>query len=126
MTDETKVLYNGECVLCSREIDHYKRLSESQALAIQYDDLNDDTRLADWRLTQDQAAKRLHLRKGGKVYAGIPAFVVLWQEIPRARWLAHVISLPGVPWVACVTYDYLLAPILYRWHLRRKRLSTSP
>lgn len=121
MTEKTKVLYNASCALCSREIDHYERLSQAQALAIQYDDLNDGTRLAEWGLTPDQAARRLHLRKDGQVYAGIPAFIVLWQEIPQMKWLARIVSLPGVHGLACLTYDHLLAPALYRWHLRRQR-----
>lgn len=121
MTNKTKVLYNASCTVCSREIDHYDRLSQAQALAIQYDDLNDGSRLAEWGLTPDEAARRLHLRKDGQVYGGIPAFIILWQEIPQMRWLARVVSLPGVHGLACVVYDHVLAPILYRWHLKRQQ-----
>ncbi|WP_176248121.1 MULTISPECIES: thiol-disulfide oxidoreductase DCC family protein [unclassified Sulfitobacter] len=121
MTDEIQVLYNGSCPVCRREIRHYERLSQSQALEIDYVDLADQTKLDDWGLDADQAAKRLHLRKDGEIYSGIPAFILLWQEIPQMRWLAKVVGLPGVYQVACAMYDSALAPLLYRWHLSRQR-----
>lgn len=121
MTDETQVLYNGSCPVCRREIRHYERLSQSQALEIDYVDLSDQTKLGDWGLDADQAAKRLHVRKDGQIYSGIPAFLILWREIPQMRWLAKVVGLPGVYQVACVIYDFALAPLLYRWHLMRQR-----
>lgn len=120
MTNKTEVLYNESCPVCRREVHHYERLSQKAGLAIGYDDLADDTRLAGWGLTPEQAAKRLHVRKDGHIHAGIPAFIVLWREIPQYRWLARLINLPGVHWVACKVYDHILAPLLYRWHLRRQ------
>ena len=116
---KTEVLYNDACPVCRREIHHYARLSAQANLPIAYDDLGDPERLARWGIDANAAAKRLHVRKGGKVYAGIPAFIQLWREIPRYRWLARLISLPGIHRIACLTYDHLLAPALYRWHRRR-------
>ncbi len=125
MTENTEVLYNGSCPVCSREINHYERLSQKQALAIQYDDLADSAKLKSWGLDADEAAKRLHVRKNGQIYAGIPAFVILWQDIPQMRWLAKVVSVPGINKLACLTYDYVLAPLLFRWHLARQKRSGS-
>lgn len=119
MSDETNVLYNASCPICSREVDHYARLSDAADLPIRYDDCTNPAALAAWGITADEAAKRLHVRKGGQVYAGIPAFVILWKDIPQTRWLARLISLPGIHWIACFGYDYLAAPLLYRLHLRR-------
>ena len=67
----------------------------------------------------DTAARRLHVRKDGIVLSGIPAFIALWQEIPRYRWLARIVSLPGIHRLAVWTYDGILAPALYAWHRRR-------
>ena len=66
-------------------------------------------------------AKRLHVRENGQVYSGIPAFVLLWQDMPRYRLLARVVSWPIVRPVAVFLYDWVLAPMLYRWHLARGR-----
>lgn len=119
MSNETEVLYNAACPICKREVDHYAKLSAKHDLPIGYHDLGDSGQLSDWGMTEKDAAMRLHVRKDGQVYGGIPAFVVLWQDIPQMRWLARLVSLPGVHWVACVVYDYILAPLLYRWHLAR-------
>lgn len=118
MTDETRVLYNGECPVCSYEINHYAAYSQQNGLPIRFEDLNEDA-LEDWGLTPDAAARRLYLMKDGRMLSGIPAFIVLWQDMPRYRWLARVVALPGVNTLACLSYDYVLAPLIYRWHLRR-------
>lgn len=59
--------------------------------------------------------------KDGRLTSGIAAFLVLWADMPRYRWLARIVGLPGVRQIASATYDYLLAPAIYRWHLRRLR-----
>lgn len=119
MTDKTEVLYNAACPICKREIDHYAKLSAKHDLPIGYHDLGDAAELAQWGMTEKDAAMRLHVRKDGQIYGGIPAFIVLWQDIPQMRWLAKLVSVPGVHWLACKVYDYVLAPLLYRWHLWR-------
>jgi predicted DCC family thiol-disulfide oxidoreductase YuxK len=89
-------------------------------LAIRFDDLNSDA-LTAWKITSDQAARRLYVEHEGQLYSGIPAFIVLWQEMPRYRFLARVVSLPGLHWLAIKTYDLALAPAIYRWHRIRQR-----
>lgn len=117
----TEVLYNAACPVCRKEIDHYAHISARDALPIGYDDLNDATLLARWGLDAEDAAKRLHVRKDGHLLSGIPAFIVLWEDIPQYRWLARVVRTPGINQLATWTYDLVLAPLLYRWHLRRSR-----
>ena len=121
MSEQTDVLYNQSCPVCRFEVHHYERISQKDELNIGYDDLGDGEKLASWGLTPDEAAKKLHVRKGGQVYAGIPAFIVLWRELPRYKWLAKVVSLPGVHWLACKVYDHILAPALFAWHKHRQK-----
>ena len=123
--NKTAVLYNASCPVCSYEINHYAHYSHEQALPIAFDDLNDREKLAAWGIDPDTAARKLHVMKEGEVFAGIPAFIVLWQDMPRYRWLARIVSLPGVHWLACVIYDYVLAPLIYRWYMRRLRRGTA-
>ena len=49
----SKVLYNGSCPVCSREIDHYKQLSTT----LEYQDLN-TTDLDAWGVDKESAKKR--------------------------------------------------------------------
>ena len=40
--------------------------------------------------------------------------------MPRYTWLGRIIGLPVIKQIASLTYDYILAPLIYRWHLRRQ------
>ena len=116
---QTEVLYNAACPVCRREVDHYARLSEEHALEIKYADLNTDNVCQDWGLSPDDAARRLHVRKNGETYRGVDAFVALWRDIPRYRWLAVVVALPVINRIAIWIYEIVLAPWLYRQHKKR-------
>ena len=119
MKSTTKILYNAECPVCSFEIDHYAAYSHKNDLPLEFEDLN-QCDLSFWSLTADQAARRLYVSDQGKLVSGIPAFLVLWQKMPRYRPLAFFVGLPVIRQLAVLIYDFILAPIIYRWHLRRK------
>jgi predicted DCC family thiol-disulfide oxidoreductase YuxK len=114
------VLYNANCPVCSFEIGHYARYAEAKGLPIRFDDLNSDAR-EHWGIDADTAARRLYVLHEGELTSGIPAFLVLWARMPRYRWLARVVGLPGVRQVATLAYDHVIAPVIYRWHMRRQR-----
>ncbi|MCC5992836.1 MAG: DUF393 domain-containing protein [Rhodobacteraceae bacterium] len=114
------VLYNGKCPICAAEIAQYRAQAIAADAPLDFVDLH-EAALDDWGISPDQAARRLHLRKGGQVISGFPAFLAIWQELPRLRWLARVLSLPGLRHLAGWGYERIAAPILYRLHLRRRR-----
>ena len=121
---DTRVLYNAQCPVCSFEINHYDAYSKAQNLPILFDDLNADV-LAEWDMDADTAAKRLHVLHNGQLIAGIPAFLVLWQEMPRYRLLGRIVGLPGIRHAAIAAYDYVLAPAIYAWHKRRQNRAVA-
>lgn len=121
---ETSVLFNADCPVCNFEIRHYARHAATKGLPIRFDDLNSAAGRR-WGLDTDTAARRLHVLHEGQLTSGIPAFLVLWSQMPRYRWLARVVGLPGIRQVASAAYDMVLAPMLYRWHLRRQRRRTT-
>lgn len=123
-TSETRVLFNDQCPVCSFEINHYAAYARSKGLAIAFDDLNGPERAA-WGIDEDRAARRLYVLRDGELTSGIDAFLVLWREMPRYRWLARIVGLPGVRHVASGVYDHVLAPLIYRWHLRRRARAVS-
>lgn len=120
----TSVLYNANCPVCNFEIQHYARYAGDNDLPIRFDDLNSDAR-ADWGIDADTAARRLYVLHEGELTSGIPAFLVLWKQMPKYYWLAKVVGLPGIRQIASVSYEYALAPLIYRWHLRRVRRQAS-
>ena len=114
----TSVLYNANCPICNFEIQHYARYAGENGLPIRFDDLNTDARLH-WGLDADTAARRLYVLHDGALASGIPAFLVLWAQMPRYRLLSRIVGLPGIRQVASMAYDLVLAPLIYRWHLHR-------
>jgi len=120
----TSVLFNADCPVCNFEIQHYAEYAGAKGLPIRFDDLNSDARAA-WGLDADTAARRLYVMHEGNLTSGIPAFLVLWAQMPRYRWLAKVVGLPGIRHIASAAYDHVLAPAIYRWHLRRLRRRTA-
>lgn len=120
----TSVLFNADCPVCSFEIGHYARYCLDAGLPIRFDDLNSDAR-ARWGIDADTAARRLYVLHDGQLTSGIPAFLVLWAQMPRYRWLARIVGLPAIRQLASALYDFALAPVIYRWHLRRLRRQTS-
>ena len=118
--DSLRVLYNGSCPICSKEIEHYQRYSDGEGLPIAYDDLMTEAREA-WTIDQDSAAKALRVRRGDEVLVGVDAFLALWEAMPRYRLLARLVRLPGVFTLARWVYDGVLAPALFRFHQRRER-----
>ena len=114
--EDIEVLYNDTCPVCRFEIDAYVRQAAKDGLPIRFDRLD---QAADWGLTADLAARALHVRQGGVVLSGLPAFRALWAAMPRWQWLAQVTGWPLVRPVSGVVYAWVLAPVLYRMHLRR-------
>ena len=119
MSNITKVLYNGDCPVCSFEIDHYASYSSKHQLPLEFEDLNQSD-LALWQLSEDQAARRLYVHHKDELVFGIPAFLILWRQMPRYRPFAVFVGFPGIRQIATLIYNSILAPLIYGWHLRRK------
>jgi predicted DCC family thiol-disulfide oxidoreductase YuxK len=121
---DTRVLFNANCPVCNFEIGHYARYTDQSRLPIRFDNLNTNAR-DQWGLDADAAARRLYVLHDGVLTSGIPAFLVLWAKMPRYRFLGLIVGLPGIKQIAIATYDYALAPAIYRWHLRRVRRQSA-
>lgn len=116
--EETRVLYNDTCSVCSFEIDAYRRRAIQDGLPLQFDTLNC---AAGWGITPDQAARRLHVLENGQLLSGIPAFRTLWVKIPHLKWLARLTGRPVIGAAVVTLYDGLLAPVLYWMHKQRQK-----
>lgn len=120
----TAVLYNSQCPVCNVEVGHYARYAGEAGLPIRFDDLNIDA-WEQWGLDFDTAARRLYVHHDGVLTSGVPAFLVLWAQMPRYRLLGKLLGLPVIKQVASAAYDHVFAPALYRSHLRRVRKSSA-
>ncbi|MEJ6391500.1 thiol-disulfide oxidoreductase DCC family protein [Gymnodinialimonas ulvae] len=121
----THVLFNGRCPICAAEIAQYRRRADQIDAPLRFEDLH-DADLADWTLTPEDAKRRLHARlPDGTRLSGIAAFAAIWDHLPRMRWLARAVRLPGLRWGAALAYDHIAAPALFRLHQRRERLGKA-
>lgn len=118
MAEKTRVLYNETCPICRFEVDAYRRRTDAAGGHVAYDRLD---QAVNWGLSPDQAARRFHVMADGQLLSGLPAFRALWRQMPHLRWLAWLSGLPLIAPLSAALYDHILAPILYRAHLRRQR-----
>lgn len=116
MSDTLTVIYNDTCPICSREVAAYRDRTDPQA--VRYHGMSEGG-LDRYDLTEDAAARQFHVIRDGTRLAGVDAFAALWARIPRLRWLAWLVTRPGLHGLARLVYDRVLAPILYRMHRRR-------
>ncbi len=80
-------------------------------LTTKLEHLNSDA-LVTWGLDADTAVKRLYVMHEDRLSSGIPAFLVLWVQMRRYRWLTWIVGLFGAFQIACRIYDYVLAPAI--------------
>ena len=114
----TIVLFNGDCKICSKEICVYQTYGAGRELPIDFKDIN-AIDLAPFGLTRNETARQLHVIKNYELFKGVKAFVVLWNEMPRYRFLARIFSLPGVTGLAQFFYYHVIARYLYVRDLKR-------
>lgn len=115
-----RILYNGGCPICSREIAIYQRQAARHGADITFEDIA-GADLAAWGLSADAARRRLHARQGNDLLHGLAAFRALWARLPGWRWLARASALPLLGSLFALAYDCVAAPILYRLARRRAR-----
>lgn len=124
MDDDLRVLYNGSCPICSREVRGYEAYTSRRGLPVVYEDLH-QADLDEWGVDRDTAERQLHVIWKGEVHCGVDAFILLWSAMPRFRWMGAVLRLPVLRWVARVSYDHAVAPALYQFNRWRRRSARS-
>ena len=98
------VLYDGKCGLCSKEIEHYKKIAPPERF--NWTDVTTDTApLKDLQLSLSDALLYLRaLDDHGTLHTGVDAFILIWKNLSNWRWLAWLIALPGIHYLAKVIY----------------------
>ncbi len=86
-----KVFFNNSCSVCRLEINHYKKISDSNLEWI--DITNNDEALKITSKTQEELLRRLHVIDNGKVIGGAKAFIIIWSKIPKYKFLSKLFSI---------------------------------
>ena len=116
-----QVYFNGQCRVCTGEMAHYADIAKTASLPITFiDSTRDPESFVRYGLRSDHLERRVYLRDArGHTISGLDALLEIWQELPRYRWLARTLSLPGLRQLATALYDLMIAPSL-AWRARRK------
>ena len=85
-----KVFYDGQCPLCSYEIDFYKR-QEGSSTIDWVDVTKADPEELPLGLTQEIALARFHVvTRKGELISGGKAFSSLWLSLPKFKWVGRL------------------------------------
>ena len=58
--------------------------------------------------------RRLHVKKKDKIYQGVDAFIELWSEIPRYRFMAFLVRIPLIYHLAWFLYEIFALFLFYK------------
>mgnify|MGYP001315445228 CR=1 FL=1 len=105
-----KVYFNNSCKICKSEIDLYKK---QNIKGIEWIDItNNETAEKETSKDSKTLLRRLHVKVGEKTFSGAKAFLILWKEIPKFRFLYFFLRLPIIFNLFKIFYE-LVAYFLY-------------
>ena len=103
-----KVYYNGSCNICNAEINQYKKIEKK----IDYIDVSKFTDSNIEHLSKKNLFRRMHVYENGKLFAGSESFLVLWEKMPKLKYLAMFLKLPILRQLWKIVYEFA-ATLLY-------------
>ena len=86
-----KVYFNDSCNICRMEINHYKKIANSDLEWI--DITNNDEAIKITSKSQKELLRRLHVINDGEVIGGAKAFIIIWSNIPKYKILSKIFSI---------------------------------
>ncbi len=100
-----KVLFNDSCPICSKEINHYKKLKPKNIHWLDINDLDVSQKLSG--KTHKELLRRLHVIHNNRVYSGVKAFIIMWRELPRYRIISKIVALPIIYHISVLIYEVI-------------------
>lgn len=99
MSFPLQVFYDGACLVCSHEMEGYRKRNPENRLAF-IDISAVDFDADQYGKTREDFMAQIHARDAdGNFYTGVDAFVAIWQAYPSGsfyRLLGVVVGLPGI------------------------------
>lgn len=81
------IFYDGLCVLCSREIEHYRKQKGSDRFAF-VDITQTDFDATKFNVDPFAVHKFMHVKSpDGQLHVGVEAFRTIWKELPKYKFL---------------------------------------
>ena len=105
-----KVYFNNSCKICKAEIDLYKKEGISKINWV--DITNNKQAKIETKKNFKELLRRLHVEKNGEIFSGAKAFLLVWKNIPKYKFLYKIFSLPIIFQIFSVVYE-IIAFFLY-------------
>ena len=86
-----KVYFNDSCNICRMEINHYKKIANSDLEWV--DITNNEEAIKITSKSQKELLRRLHVINDGEVIGGAKAFIIIWSKIPKYKILSKIFSI---------------------------------
>ena len=86
----TKVYFNNSCNICRMEINHYKKIANTDLEWVDITNNEDAVKITS--KSQKELLRRLHVIVDGEVVGGAKAFIIIWSKIPKYNFLAKILS----------------------------------
>ena len=113
-----KGYFNESCSICRAEINHYKKINNSIDWV---DVINNKDALNETKLSSEDLIRRLHIIKNKKLYKGLDAFLIVWEEMPKYKLLSKFAKLPVIYHIGYLIYEFFALLLFYKnKHLLKK------
>ncbi len=110
-----KVFFNDSCNICRMEINHYKKIANSDLEWI--DITNNDEAIKITSKSQKELLRRLHVINDGEVIGGAKAFIIIWSKIPKYKILSKIFSIKPL----FIIFHYIYEIAAYFLFLKNKK-----
>ena len=114
-----RVFYNKSCNICNSEIKHYKKHSKK----IYWENIVDNENAQKiTSKTYKELIRRIHVEKNGKIFTGAIAFLEIWRNIPRYKFLYKILRIKPIFVFFFIMYEIIaLFLFLKNKHLLKKK-----
>ncbi len=98
-----QVFFDGGCPICRKEISTYA--DADKAGLIDWVDVSNAQIAKTLPIDREKLLARFHVRNpNGHLISGVRAFILLWRQLPKWRWLGLAMSTPGIPVILELVY----------------------
>ena len=58
--------------------------------------------------------RRLHVIKDNEIYSGVRAFIIMWRNIPKYRWIGNIVAMPVIYHIGVILYEIIALFLFYK------------
>jgi len=99
-----KVFYDGQCGLCSKEINYYRKIAPAGVFDwLDITSSNEALNIAGVSLSE--GLRVLHvIDQKEQLHVGVDAFILIWSQLKYWKVLGRFVALPGINQFASLIY----------------------